>query len=408
VKAVIAVFWSEFRRIFALRPAFSVLVLANVVYAIFYPQPYVNEALRDVPVALVDQDGTTSSRELARRIDATSDVAIATVVADLPTAERAVFERTIHGIIVIPQYFERDLLHGRPSPIALYADASYFLIYQRVSGAVSAVARQFGTEVETDRLIGIGVDPALAVAAADPLLLTAVPLFNPQGGYATYILPAALVLILQQTLLMGVGLLRTLPLGAAGANGPDATAGALTTIFGRLLAYLALETAILPLYLIGLPYLYGVPRLGSSLTILFFAVPFVLSVGALGLLLAAIFRKPIAVQLVMGAIGLPLFFLAGFTWPSEAIPQSIRLVSTLVPSTSAIDGFVKLSQLGASLPDVRAEFLTLWALAACYGGIAVLLETRRNSSPSPANPFDLERPIPRNSGPNLSARRLSS
>ena len=41
---------------------------------------------------------------------------------------------------MIPQNFERDLLHGRASPIALYADASYFLMYQRVSGGVVAVA----------------------------------------------------------------------------------------------------------------------------------------------------------------------------------------------------------------------------------------------------------------------------
>jgi ABC-2 type transport system permease protein len=94
----------------------------------------------------------SSSRDFARRVDATPDVAITEVLPDLASAEREVFARRVDGILVIPQYFERDLLHGRPSPVALYADASYFLIYQRVAGAVAAVARTVGAEIEAARL----------------------------------------------------------------------------------------------------------------------------------------------------------------------------------------------------------------------------------------------------------------
>ena len=137
----------------------------------------------------------------------TADVSIAASFPDQPTAEREVYGRELYGILVIPKYFERDLLHGRASPVAIYADASYFLIYQRISGAVTAVAKTMGAEVETARLIAAHVDPALAAAATDPMPLTTVTLFNPQGGYATYVLPAAFILILQQTLLIGAGLL---------------------------------------------------------------------------------------------------------------------------------------------------------------------------------------------------------
>ena len=190
------VFRDELRRIFTVKSAFSVLVLGVAFYALFYPQPYLNEALRNVPIAVVDRDGTQSSRDFARRVDATPDVAVTEALPDLASAEREVYARRVDGILLIPQYFERELLHGRPSPVALYADASYFLIYQRVAGAVAAVARTVGAEIETARLIAIGVDPAIAVAASDPMPLTAVPVFNPEGGYATYVLPAAFVLIL--------------------------------------------------------------------------------------------------------------------------------------------------------------------------------------------------------------------
>jgi ABC-2 type transport system permease protein len=377
MRQIFGVFRNELGRIFALRPAFAVLIVATCIYAAFYPQPYVNEALRDVPIAIVDHDGTIGSQELARRIDATSDIAITMALPDLATAQHEVYARRISGILFVPQYFERDLLHGRPSPIALYADASYFLAYQRVSGAVTAVARAFGAEVETARLIAAGIDPAIATAAADPMPLTLVALFNPQGGYATYVLPAAFVLLVQQTLLIGVGLLGTLPGGRFGSReGEAADASPFAILFGKLLAYLLLEAVVLPFYLIILPYLYGIPRLGSPGEIMLFALPFVLAVGAFGLVVAALFKNPLAVQLVFAAVGLPFFFLAGFAWPPEAIPHAIRVAATLIPSSAAIDGFVKISQLGAPLFDAREQFLTLWALAILYGGVALLLEFR--------------------------------
>lgn len=363
----------ELRRILTLRPAFSVLVVAVVIYSVFYPQPYRTEALRDVPIALVDLDGTDMSRQFARRLDASADVAIAASLPDEVTAEREVFARSLSGILVIPRYFERDLLHGRPAPIALYGDASYFLIFSRISGAVTALAKTMGAEVETDRLIAANVDPAIAAAAPDPMPLTAIPLFNPQGGYATYILPAAFVLILQQTLLIGVGLLGTYP-NPALADIPAERAGAGERVAGRLLAYLIVEMVVFAFYLIALPYLYGIPRLGAPATILCVALPYIAAVAALGMVIARLFRSPIVVQLVTAAVGMPFLFLSGFSWPADAIPEPLRSMALVVPSTSAINALVDVAQLGASLADVRPQMLILGGLAAIYLILAIILE----------------------------------
>lgn len=365
----------ELRTIVSVKPVFAVLILGACLYAVFYPQPYLNEALRKVPVALVDRDGTQTSRAFARLVAATSDVAIAETLPDLASAERAVYARSLSGIVLIPANFERDLLHGRPSPVALYADASYFLIYQRISGAVAGVARTLGAEIETGRLIGAGVDPEIAAAATDPLRFTAVPLFNPQAGYATYLLPAALVLILQQLLLMGVGLANAPQTGTAFdvRCRSGERVGATATVAGKLIAYLVIEAAIVPAYLVGLPYLYGIPRLGSVGGILMLAVPFVLSVAALGLLVALVVRRPLAIQLTLAAIGMPFLFMAGFAWPAEAIPEPLRTLSVLVPSTTAIDGLVRVAQMGETLSGARGAIATLWILAGVYAAAALAI-----------------------------------
>ena len=76
-------------------------------------------------------------------------------------------------------------------------------------------------------------------------------------------------------------------------------------------------------------------------------------------------------------LGVAGFFLAGFAWPTEVIPPVVQAASLLVPSTSAINGFTRLAQLGALLADVRTEFLTLCGLALFYGAVSWMLEFRR-------------------------------
>ena len=70
MRAVLLVFRNELRRVLTLRPAFAVLVIAAALYALLYPQPYLSESLRKSPIAIVDQDHSTTSRDLIRRLDA--------------------------------------------------------------------------------------------------------------------------------------------------------------------------------------------------------------------------------------------------------------------------------------------------------------------------------------------------
>ncbi|WP_336492806.1 ABC transporter permease, partial [Methylobacterium nigriterrae] len=72
------------------------------------------------------------------------------------------------------------------------------------------------------------------------------------------------------------------------------------------------------------------------------------------------------------AASLPLFFMVGVSWPVEAIPAAIRSLSRIFPSTSAIDGLVRINQMGATVHDVRHDWLTLWALTGFYGLLAIL------------------------------------
>ncbi len=363
-----------------------IVLAALVIYAVIYPYPYRAELLRDVPVVLVDLDRSPTSADLARRVDASEAVAITGDAPDMGVAIRAVQDRRAYGVLLIPEGFERDLLRGRQSPVALYADASYFLMYQRVMQGAAIPLRQLGAEVEVARLVAGGTQPAVALAQVSPVEQVEVPLFNPAAGYATYVLPAAFVLILQQTMMMGLALVATRRPGWAAVGRMAGAGHPVWSVLGRMAAWVLVYAAVLPLYLIVLPAVYGLPLLGGAGTILMLGLPFVLAVGLLAQCVAALLRRAEVVQVVLLAVGLPFFFLSGFAWPMEAIPPTLGLAAQILPSTPAIDGLVRAARMGAGPADIAPILWHLWILVAAFGAIALVLEAgpgRRVRAPRP-------------------------
>ncbi len=196
------------------------------------------------------------------------------------------------------------------------------------------------------------------------------PLFNPTGGYASYVVPAAFVLILQQTLFLGVATVGGVAFEQGGSAGRRRRAGA-RAILGQALAHLCLAMPGLALYLIILPRVYGFSTLGRPIELLLMAIPFVLSVSFLAQFVSLWFKRRETAVILFIAVSLPLFFQVGVSWPVEAIPDAIRSASRIFPSTSAIDGLVRLNQMGASLHDVWRDWASLWVLTAIYGLLAV-------------------------------------
>jgi ABC-2 type transport system permease protein len=195
------------------------------------------------------------------------------------------------------------------------------------------------------------------------------PLFNPTGGYASYVVPAAFVLIIQQTLLMGAATLTALGF-VGGVPGPS-------RILGRGLAHLTIYILALALFLVVLPRVYGFSTLGRVGDLALFAVPFVLATSFMGQAAGAFFSHRETAVLVFVATTLPQFFLVGVSWPQEMIPPLLDHLRRIFPSESAIDGLVRIGQMGARLGEVRADWLYLWLLAAVYFAIAALASQRR-------------------------------
>ncbi len=362
-------------------PVIMLTVLGGVVfYSFLYPLPYSGQVPREQPVGVVDLDGSILSRQLARWIDATPELRVVSHPGSIAEAETMVVRHELAGFVVIRENFRRDLLLGRPVHLAVAGDATFFLVYGAVAEGAATAAGTLGAQIKVGRLAASGQEIRLAARRWTSFGLNARPVFNTTLGYVNYVVPAVFLLILQQTLLIGLGVLggtqNARRLRGERGYWMDHPAWQVLTV--RTLIFLGIY-AVLFLYYTGFCFeYYGVPRHAAPGELLRLALPFLLAVIGLGTVLGQLLeRRDLATQIVLFS-SLPLVFTSGFVWPEHLVPAPLLALAALAPSTPAIQAFLRLNQMGADFSQIAPLWTQLWVQAVVYGLLAWWL-LRRNA-----------------------------
>ena len=210
-------FKAEWRRVLGMRSAFSLLFLAPLIYGVYYPQPYLNQILRKLPIAVVDNDLSDLSRQMVETLDASGTLSVAVRARTLAEARTAIDRGKAFAAVEIPPDTERDVLKGITAHIPIYADATYLFVFRSTASGVATAIQAVTSDLVSRGARSDGSLVKAKLASLSPADVLLQPIFNPVGGYASYVVPAAFVLILQQTLLIGAAMLTRTALAKAAA-----------------------------------------------------------------------------------------------------------------------------------------------------------------------------------------------
>lgn len=353
-----------------------------LLYSFLYPLPYAKQIPRDQQVVVVNLDGSLLSRRLERMVDATPQVQLSARAYSLEEGQELFVDRKMAGILVIPENFYRDLLQGKRPTLSFAGDASYFLVYGTVLEGLASSGQTLAAEVKISRMVMSGQVVALAAEQYSAIKLNIHPVFNPTMGYVNYVIPAVFILILHQTLIMGVGIL------GGGQNEQRLLEGKgywlLAAPWKLLLVRTSLFVAIywlLCMYYFGFSFsFYNIPHLADFSELNLLILPFLLGGTFLGISLGLLLpRRELATLLVLLS-SMPLIFASGFIWPASAIPDQLTAIMQFIPVIPAIKAFIGLNQMGAEFSDILPLWKQLWFCAAIYGCLAWWLLRRQTLS----------------------------
>jgi len=365
-------FKNEAKLIFTDAAIILTIIGGVILYSFLYPQPYAKQSVSALNVSVVDYDKSDVSRSIVFKLNATAQISITRNDLSETDAKEALIRDEIKAIIVIPDNFKKDLALNKSPTIAVGADSSYFLIYGGVlEGAMKSILTQSAT-IKVANLLKKQIPLVGAKESYTPYSLNIINLFNKNNSYTQYVVPAVFILILQQTMLIGLGILGGGINERMGRREEEYFESA--AIWQMFLSRFIIFAAIFFIHMLfyfGYSFEYfEVTRLANITDLLTFGIAFLLASISFGLFLGSLFSsREIATPVVLFS-SLPLIFSAGFVWPLESLPVMIHSLSLLVPSTPAIHGFLGLNQMGAGFDMIVDSYAILLGQAVVYLGLA--------------------------------------
>ncbi len=368
----------EVRRVFGDRMVLLIFFLAPLLYPLIFCCIYHNENVEDMSIAIVDEACSEESKRIVHKLDATPELSVAYRCSNLGEARHLLENHEVRSIFYFPKDFSTRIAKMQTARIVVFSDMSSFYFYKAALTGGNAVLIDEMHTIELERYEKAGLTNEEAQIQMQPVVMENTTLFNPTGGYGSFFLPCLMMLVIHQTLFLGICILT----GDARENRkslhlipPHLRRGSVHRVtIGRALCYLIIYVPICILDLWFIPRWFNLPQLGNLYTILIFLLPFVLAVIFFGMTVGNIMvRQKISPMLCFVFFSLVLFFLTGMVWPQESMPRFWYHFSYLFPSTPGVQGYVKLSSMGAPLSEVRHEYMALWIQAAIYFITATLV-----------------------------------
>jgi ABC-2 type transport system permease protein len=347
-----------------------------LVYPLLYSWIYNNEVVREVPVVVVDNSHSQLSRKFIRMCDASPDVKVVAFVDDVDEAKMLIGRNVAMALYYIPSDFQTRIYRMEQATISVYCNMSLVLCYKAAYQTALMVSQEMNSEIQI-QLSGKYTKREEQIQAM-PLEADGQPLFSPAGGYGSFVLPAVLMLIVQQTLVLGIGL----SAGTARESNrfqnlvpPDRRYyhGMFRVVFGKAMCYLMIYILMGAWLTIIVPRLFHFPCLAHWQDLLAIMLPYTLACIFFGMTVSCLVRYRENVMLIMVFVSVPLLFLTGVSWPQTEIPGFWQGVSSLFPSTFGVRAYIRLNSMGGTLSDVLTEYRILWCHVVVYFIVACLV-----------------------------------
>jgi ABC-2 type transport system permease protein len=339
----------------------SVLLLAPIFYSFFYGSIYFNKVETDVPIAVVDMDHSDISTKLTRMLDAHQLISVSEVLPDYNTAKTDLEKGNIQGIVFLPKGFESDLKSGKGADIKAYLNTTKFLVSNDINKAINEVVGTLSMSARLKYFQANGYSYDQAKEMIEPVRLDMRPMFNFTESYGDFLIPAILVLILHQTLL--IGLSESIAKEREQKLLPElinySNRNVFNAINGKGLFYFLLFSSYAFLFFVINFFVFKINFLGNAFALALLTAEMLLAVIYMSIFISSFFKRKIIALQFLTLTSYPLFLMSGYSWPMNSMPWFLQALSNTIPLTPYLNAFVRITQMGAGWNDVFPQIIQL-------------------------------------------------
>ena len=241
------------------------MVVFPVLLVLFFTTMLDDGVALDLPVGVVDQDNSATSRGLVRNLDAMQSSRVVYHFANVTEARSAMQEGKVYAYLLIPEGTAAKLLSGRQPKISYYYTMTCMTAGSMAMKDMKTIGSLGSAAVGQSTLAAKGASPQQIKASLQPVTVDAHMIANPQGSYndslTTVFVPGILMLFMALLAAYAVGMEMKFDTGKEWL----AVAGdtIVVAILGKYIVHALVFLLVIFLYQY---YIFGVlhfPRLGG-------------------------------------------------------------------------------------------------------------------------------------------------
>ena len=333
-------------------PIIPKIILAMPLMVMLIIPLVANLDVKNVNVAVVDNDHSQLSRRIIADADASDAITVSTICNSHSEGMDAIESGSADVLLTIPQDFSRNLQAGN-AMMDIEANAvnatKGMLGARYVSQSVSETLRQWET--------------ATGVSAA-PLELSVVNRYNPTLNFRNYMIPALMVVLL----IIICGFLPALNLVSEKEEGTiDAMnvtpVSRLTFVLSKLIPFWIIGLIVVTVGMLVGRLVYGLAPEGSISAIYLATILFSLVMSGLGVSIANQSSTMLQSIFVMFAFIMVFQLMSGLFTPIASMPQWAQTITYAIPPRYFIEIMRSVYLKGATIADLSTQYLVLAAFS---------------------------------------------
>lgn len=372
------VFKREMLRLAQQKSARNLFIIIPIVVFFLLGSIYYKGVLREVPIAVYDNDNSTLSRTYIRFLESSPNLKVTHYLSSKDAIENAFIEYEVQGIFYIPKDFHKNVLKNVPVQVKIYTNSTNIVFGNLLYRSALQITQLLSGAVVVKRIAPLGIDPSKIQGIVQPITINTRVLGNAQYNYIYYLLPGLTTVLLQMIIFMGASRAfnNEWKKGTYAELYKTSKGNILTMILGKYFAFLVYGLGLCGLIFAIVFPIFGIPIYGNigyllALLLLFLSVNIILGFGVSLLIKNEIIALDVAIF-----YNSPAFIFSGFTFPIWAMPWFNSMYAQAIPYTHFLTGFLKIYQLDTPLNFIWPEvwrlmvFLVIGVLLIITGLIA--------------------------------------
>ncbi len=366
-KSIYNVFSREILKIIKDKNLIMIFLFAPLAYPVLYGAIYMNKIEQNVPIAIYDEDNSTLSRGLIRQIDAHQNISVVETLYEQSQIENTLVYEKAQAVLYIPKSFSESIKTGKRTNINLLISPGRLLVLSDIGIPISQIATGFGVKINASYLAKKGVPVFENKKLLQPIKIEFKNLYNPYLTYGDLILPALMIIIISQLIVIGVAAANALEWSKnQWQDLLSVSNNFLAIVIGKLFAYFSMFIFFSLTIIAVLSPIYQI-NLGTNYLALFL-IGFmgIMASAAFGLYLGTYFRHRITAFVILGFTSYPFFMITGYAWPQSQLPDYIQYLSYLLPMTPFVKSIFSVTQMNNDISYIAPQFTNMALLTVLY------------------------------------------